>query len=155
MEDQRPPRVDADERTTILTLLQYQRESFARKVEGVNDVDGTTAIVPSGTTLLWLANHMADAERIWLLHRLQGANPADDPPHESTLAGALARYRSTWTVADGAIAASPDLGQRCRPFDDRPPVSLRWILVHLLEETARHAGHADILRELADGTTGR
>ncbi len=50
---------------------------------------------------------------------------------------------------------APDLDRPCQPFDDEPPVSLRWILLHLLEETARHAGHADILRELVDGKTGR
>ena len=155
MGDQKPPRVHADERTTILALLQYQRESFLRKVSGVGDVLGGTASVASGTTLLWLANHMADAERTWLLHRFQGANPGDDPPHEPTIAEALIRYRNTWALVDAVVASSPDLDAICPDFDGGAPVSLRWILLHLLEETARHAGHADILRELVDGNTGR
>lgn len=145
----------ADERTTILTLLQYQRESFVRKLDGVGDVDGAAAAVASGTSLLWLANHMADAERIWLLHRFQGADPADDPPHAVKIEAALDRYRATWDAVDEVIESAPDLDGACQPFDDGPQVSLRWILLHLLEETARHAGHADILRELVDGKTGR
>ena len=155
MGDEKPPRVATDERTTILALLQYQRESFLRKVSGVGDDLATTALVPSGTTLLWLANHMADAERIWLLHRFRSTDPSADPPHESTIAGACDRYRATWAAADDAIRSAADLDSTTPPFDDGPVVSLRWILLHLLEETARHAGHADILRELLDGTTGR
>jgi uncharacterized damage-inducible protein DinB len=147
--------MDAEERTTVLALLQYQRESFVRKLEGVGDVDGAAAAVASGTSLLWLANHMADAERTWLLHRFEGADPANDPPHELKVEAALDRYRATWTAVDEVIASAPDLDRPCQPFDDEPPVSLRWILLHLLEETARHAGHADILRELVDGKTGR
>ena len=147
--------MDADERRTVLALLQYQRESFVRKLEGVGDVDGAAAAVASGTSLLWLANHMADAERTWLLHRFEGVDPANDPPHELTVQAALDRYRATWTSVDEVIASAPDLDRTCEPFDDEPPVSLRWILLHLLEETARHAGHADILRELVDGQTGR
>ncbi len=102
-----------------------------------------------------LANHMADAERIWLLHRFQGADPADDPPHAVTVEAALDRYRETWAAVAEVLASSPDLDAVSPAFDGGPPVSLRWVLLHLLEETARHAGHADILRELVDGTTGR
>jgi hypothetical protein len=53
------------------------------------------------------------------------------------------------------VGKTKSLDQDCPPFDSGPPVNLRWILAHLLEETARHAGHADILRELLDGSTGR
>jgi hypothetical protein len=53
------------------------------------------------------------------------------------------------------LAAVPSLDEVCRHVGDEAPVNLRWVLMHLLEETARHAGHADILRELVDGTTGR
>ena len=142
-------------RSTALALLQFQRDSFLRKVSGVDDELATIALVPSGTTLLWLTNHMADAERIWLLHRFQSADPAADPPHAATIAGACDRYRATWTVTDVVIRSAADLDATTPPFDDGPVVSLRWMLLHLLEETARHAGHADIIRELLDGTTGR
>jgi uncharacterized damage-inducible protein DinB len=153
--DQKPPRLAGDETAILLALLRYQRESFLRSITGIDDTSASTSPVASGTTLLWLTNHIADAERIWLLHRFSSADPSDDPPHAPTIAAASDRYRATWIITDQIIAANPDLGTECPPFDDGPTVSLRWILAHLLEETARHAGHADILRELLDGTTGR
>lgn len=154
MADQKPPRGQAGERESVLALLQFQRESFLRKTDGIDDAGAAASPVASGTSLLWLTNHMADAERIWVLHRFAGTHPADDPPHAETIATARARYRTTWPVVD-AVIASADLDAPCRSFDDGPLVNVRWILLHLLEETARHAGHADILRELLDGTTGR
>lgn len=65
-----------------------------------------------------------------------------------------AAYRDGWVRVD-AIVAGADLDQTCRDVGDETPVNLRWVLVHMLEETARHAGHADVLGELIDGRTGR
>jgi hypothetical protein len=73
---------------------------------------------------------------------------------EGSLAGAIEVYRATWQRVDDIIAAA-SLDDLCRAVGDESPVNLRWVLMHLLEETARHAGHADIIRELLDGTTGR
>jgi hypothetical protein len=154
MPDQKPPRLHGDERETVLALLRYQRESFLRNTDDIDDTGASASSVPSGTTLLWLTNHMADAERTWVLHRFAGADPTDDPTFADTIANARERYRTTWALVD-AVIASAHLDTTCRAFKTDPPVSLRWILLHLLEETARHAGHADILRELLDGTTGR
>ena len=70
------------------------------------------------------------------------------------MAAAVDAYRATWVRVD-AITAAARLDDWCRDVGDDPPVNLRWVLMHLLEETARHAGHADILRELIDGDTGR
>jgi len=66
-----------------------------------------------------------------------------------------AAYRVAWQQVDRVAFAGAGLDELCRLPDADPPVSLRWVLMHLLEETARHAGHADILRELIDGRTGR
>jgi uncharacterized damage-inducible protein DinB len=153
--DQKPPRLTGDETTILMALLGYQRESFLRKVADIDNEMASHSSVASGTTLLWLTNHLADAERIWLLHRFSSADPSDDPPHATTITEASDRYRATWTITDHVIATATNLEAECPPFDHNPTVSLRWILIHLLEETARHAGHADILRELLDGTTGR
>jgi hypothetical protein len=84
--------------------------------------------------------------------------PADHPTDDTitdndTVASTLALYRATSAQVDEVIAAA-SLDDRAQP-DDLPRVNLRWILAHLLEETARHAGHADILRGLYDGATGR
>jgi hypothetical protein len=64
-------------------------------------------------------------------------------------------YQQVWNQVDAVIATAPRLDEVCRNSGDEAPVYLRWVLMHLLEETARHAGHADILRELIDGTSGR
>ena len=68
---------------------------------------------------------------------------------------AIVTYKGVWREVDAVIETSPSLDQACRYVGDEAPVNLRWVLMHLLEETARHAGHADILRELIDGATGR
>jgi hypothetical protein len=71
------------------------------------------------------------------------------------VASAVAAYRATWERVDAVIAAAPSLDVTCADVGVELPVNLRWVVAHLLEETARHAGHADILRELIDGVTGR
>jgi hypothetical protein len=152
MPDRKPVRLAGDERTTLLALLQYQRGSFVRKVQGVDEAAAASSPVASGTSLLWLANHIGDAEATWVLRRF--AQRTDDPPPAPDVAGAIDRYRAITAAVDEVVAAA-SLDDLCPPFDDQPPVDLRWIVAHLLEETARHAGHADILRELIDETTGR
>jgi len=155
--DHKPPRLTGDERTTLCALLQYQRDSFVRKVGGVDDRAARETIVGSGTTLLWLTKHLAHAEHLWVVQRFAGQHgdgPDDDVHPADTLVSAIATYRRTWIDVDEIVAAS-DLDALCRDVGDDPPVNLRWVLAHLLEETARHAGHADILREVIDGHTGR
>jgi hypothetical protein len=145
-----------DDRATLLALLRYQRESFVRKVSGIDDSEGATPAVSSGTSLLWLTNHMADAETMWVLRRFVGlpSDPVEDA-HAFGMDDAIARYRRVCGDVDAVIDAVASLDQPCPPFDAEPVVNVRWILAHLLEETARHAGHADILRELINGETGR
>ena len=158
MADRKPPRLAAAERETVLTLLQYQRESFVRKVSGVDDAAARRVLVSTGTNLLWLTKHMAGAEVVWIQFRFAGLDVArrDDTVHPGdTLAAAVDEYRATWARTDAIVAAAPDLDEQCRRAEDLPPVNLRFVLMHLLEETARHAGHADILRELIDGQSGR
>ena len=155
--DQKPPRVLGDERATLQTLLQYQRESVLRKVDGVSDEDARRSPVPTGTSLLWLLKHLVMAETVWVLIRFAGqdlAVPDDTVRAEDTMAAAVDEYRRTWAVVDAAVAAA-DLDDSCQVGDGGEVPDLRWVLAHLLEETARHAGHADILRELLDGATGR
>jgi uncharacterized damage-inducible protein DinB len=157
MPDQRPPRVATGERDTLHALLQYQRDSIVRKVTGVDDVAARTPIVESGTTLLWLLRHLAHAETLWIVHRFAGEDidAFDGALDQSdTIAAAVDAYRAVWVEVDAVVAGSPDLDEACRRAGE-PPVNLRWVLMHLLEETARHAGHADILRELVDGQVGR
>jgi len=160
--DLKPPRSLWSEAEALGALLQYQRESVLRKVEGLSDDQARTELVGSATTLLWLLKHLSRAERMWVLGRFGGGDPGpldDSIGPEDTLAGLTDAYRATWTVTDAAIVHALESGggldAPARAPGPDGPVNLRWVLMHLLEETARHAGHADILRELIDGATGR
>ena len=158
MADQKPPRRASDERETLQALLQYQRESLVKKVSGVSAEAARHSPVASGTSLLWLMKHMARAESLWILQRFAGQDPVIDDDRvrpEDTVESAIDAYRSTWLCTDAVVAATPTMDVSCRYLGDEAPVNLRWVLMHLLEETARHAGHADVLRELIDGGTGR
>ena len=158
MSDLKPPRLAGDERATLLALLQFQRESVLRKLDDLDDETAKRRLVGSDTTLLWLVQHLAHAETLWFQVRFRGDGPEvlDVLAMEtgSTLAQAIDAYRQTWSRSDAVVTAA-DLDDLVADDQDLGPVNLRWVLSHLLEETARHAGHADILRELIDGTTGR
>jgi uncharacterized damage-inducible protein DinB len=156
--DQKPPRRVGGEGETLQALLQFQRDSLVRKVSGVDDQAARKSLVESGTSLLWLVQHLSRAESLWILRRFAGqdaALPEETVHPDDTLATAIDTYRATWARVDAVVDAAPSLDEVCREVGDEAPVNLRWVLMHLLEETARHSGHADILRELIDGQTGR
>ena len=158
MADQMPPKLEGDERETLIALLQYQRGSLVKKVNGVSEAGARQSPLASGTSLLWLIKHMARAESLWILQRFAGQNcdiEDDAVRPEDTVESAVAAYVATWRQVDSVVGACPTLDETCRNAGDDAPVNLRWVLMHLLEETARHAGHADVLRELLDGDTGR
>jgi uncharacterized damage-inducible protein DinB len=155
--DQKPPRLEEDERHTVLALLQYQRSSIVKKVHGLSDESARRPMVGTGTSLLWLVKHLTRAEGVWICRRFAGQDielPSDAVGPGDTVDGVVAAYRLAWARTERAIGGA-DLGDTCRAVGDEAPVNLRWVLMHLLEETARHAGHADILREMIDGSTGR
>jgi uncharacterized damage-inducible protein DinB len=154
--DQKPPRLAGGEREVLMALLQFQRESLLRKLAGLDSEAVRRRLVGSETTLLWLVKHLTQAELMWLALRFAGQDV--DLPDETVLPSDTAEsvsadYRAASARAD-AIAAAASLDDPCRRHPEPAP-NLRWVLMHLLEETARHAGHADILRELIDGSTGR
>lgn len=159
MTDRPPPRLHgASERETLLALLQFQRESTVSKLDGLDDAVVRQSPVPTGTSLLWLVKHLTMAETIWVVHRFAGRTdpplPANEIDDRDTIASVVAGYRAIWSLVD-EIVAGASLTDECAAIGAGSMVDLRWILMHLLEETARHAGHADILRELIDGSTGR
>jgi len=156
MPDQKPPRA-VGEREILRAAWQFQRDSLVRKVTGVSEADARRSPVGSGTTLLWLVQHTCYAERIWVRARFAAEEiaVAGDTVPSATLPEAVAVYEAEWTLVD-AIVEAHDLDEAMpNPNGGDTPVTLRWIVVHLIEEVARHAGHADILRELLDGDTGR
>jgi hypothetical protein len=157
MIDRKPPRVEADELATLLALLRYQRESLVRKVEGVTPEQAAWSPVPTGSDPQWLVTPMVDAEQSWIVRRFAGlATDVGEAPRDAdTVAHAVERYRATWATVDALAVGADGPDEPCRGEETIPPVTLRWVLAHLLEETARHAGHADIVRELIDGAVGR
>ncbi|MEV5778739.1 DinB family protein [Streptomyces antimycoticus] len=152
-----PPATGADEKATLRGFLDYLRNSVADKAAGVPEPQVRTGGVPSGTSLLGLLKHLAFVERFYFLGEDAGDWPATmRPSAQDTLDGVLADYRKTVERANRVIDACPDLALPAPRAPRRGSApSMRWVLVHMIEETGRHAGHADILREQIDGSTGR
>ena len=156
--DKRPPVLAADEKATLVHFLEYLRESFTYKLAGLSDDEARRQLVPSGTSLLGLAKHLAGVELGWFCSTFAGEDVNADRTlkPEETLASVLDQYKSACARANEVIVACEDMSQPCarvRPDGQQP--TFRWILTHIVEETARHAGHADILREQIDGQVGR
>jgi uncharacterized damage-inducible protein DinB len=150
--DLRPPESTAGEKQTLLTFLDYLRESVVRKTEGVPDEAVNTSAVPSGTSLSWLLRHLAAVELNWVVWAYEGHDgpPWDDEPApgDETRDELVAAYRDAVARANAVIAACADLDRPgARSLRETAPPNMRWVLVHMIEETGRHAGHADILRE--------
>jgi uncharacterized damage-inducible protein DinB len=161
------PPLNADERTTLESWLDFHRATLAVKCEGLDDEQAAEpSVPPSGFTLTGLVQHLAEVERNWFRRVLAGehAPPIYDPEADPDgpdggfdLAenATLSAARATWQEE---IAAARDLCA-ARALTDTgrfmgQDVSLRWIYVHLIEEYARHNGHADLIRERIDGATG-
>lgn len=155
--DHLAPRITGGEREILTGLLQFQRESMLRKVAGVHADAARKSVVGSGTSLLWLVKHLARVELMWFTLRFAGSDeglPDDTVTEADTVASVSAGYQAATARADAIIAAA-SLDDLCQAAPGDMPLSLLWVVAHMLEETARHAGHADILRELIDGETGR
>ncbi len=153
------PREDGGELATALAFLNFARECVIKKADDVSDEDVRRPLVPTGTSLIRLIRHLTDGEYYWFqVHLLgEGAEPdwdaaeSDDRPP----AQIIADYRAAIEASNRAIAKINDPNALAvRPVDGRR-LSLRWTIAHMTSETARHAGHADIVRELIDGVTGR
>jgi len=151
-----------DEWSVLVGYLDYHRAVLARKAEGITEEQARVAACPpSDLTLLGLIRHMTDGERLWFRRSLKGESVpflyGDDdedlhPPADATLAEALASYWAEIEIANANIAsASLDDATEGEP---QPGRSLRRTIVHMIEEYARHCGHADLLRQAIDGTTG-
>ncbi|MFF3645545.1 DinB family protein [Streptomyces sp. NPDC002564] len=159
--DLRPPGTNTDEKTTLLAFLDYLRECVLAKAAGVPEPAVRTPGVPSGTNLLLLLKHLTAVELNWFVwaYAGEGEEPwADEDPVSAadSAADLAAAYRAAVARANEVVRACADLDRPgVRSLRETPPPSMRWVLVHMVEETARHAGHADILRERIDGSTGR
>ena len=159
MADHRTPFTLSDERQTLLDFLGYLRECVVRKAADLDEDTVRRPGVPSGTSLLGLIKHLTRVEVAWFQWVFAGLEitlPANDLTDADTPASVMEAYRRACRESDAICMAVADLDRLSARAGVAPePMSLRWILVHMVEETARHAGHADILREQIDGATGR
>jgi uncharacterized damage-inducible protein DinB len=157
--DLRPPSLNADEKTTLVVFLDYLRDAVAAKATGLTDEQARTPGVPSGTSLSGLVKHLTAVELNWFVWGYAGTDVPlwdDEAPPVEPAAEMLAEYRAAVERCNEIIEACPDLDRPgVRSLRETPPPSMRWLLVHMIEETARHAGHADILREQIDRAVGR
>jgi Protein of unknown function (DUF664) len=158
-----------EERRALVYFLQYQRDSVLAILDGLDEAAWQKPVVPSGWTPAGLVQHLGDAERHWFQQVVTGSDPglAWDEGRPAYVPGAaflcgrpaaevVAYYRDQIGRSDAVLAVTPlsaaPRGQHGDPDEAEPP-SVRWIVLHMIEETACHAGHLDIARELLDGRT--
>ena len=168
MTARKPDRHLADPKELLLGFLDYYRSVIIGKVEGLTDDQVRTSQLPSGWTPLELLKHLAYMERRWLRWGFRAESVPDPRGDEdqsgrwhagredtvATLTAALrAAGEQTRAIATGA-SLSDVSAPGGRVTGDTPGPTLAWILTYVLQEYARHAGHLDVARELADGTTG-
>jgi len=155
-----------DERSVLQTMLTYVRETAIAKVEGLSDELVVAAPIATSplTNPASLINHLRWVEFDWIETRFLGGEDigpwtAEDPDGEMTqglsmnAAEVIAAYRAQTNRCDELVAGVDLDTPSAEPLREFHP-NLRWILNHLVEETARHNGHLDLLREMADGSTG-
>ncbi|RII08561.1 DinB superfamily protein [Streptomyces sp. YIM 130001] len=156
-----------DERSLLTTMLGYARATAVAKCEGLAAEGASAAPLPGSplTTVGGIVNHLRWVEHWWFEVIFLGEPDVgpwtdDDPDRELRLgaqlplAEVIAEYEAAAARHDAIIAAAGLDATAKHPIRDGTHVTLGWILLHMIEETARHNGHLDILRELADGTTG-
>ncbi|MGW1726045.1 DinB family protein [Streptomyces sp. NPDC002306] len=162
------PAQNADERTMLEGWLDYHRQTLAHKCQGLTDEQLRTASVqPSELSLMGLVRHMAEVERGWFRKVLTGddlsplyySDEDRDGEFHLTTADTWQEAYDSWQ-AEIAVARRNASGfglddlSKGRSRSTEEPFSLRWIYTHMIEEYARHNGHADLIRERIDGVTG-
>jgi uncharacterized damage-inducible protein DinB len=159
-----------DQKTVLLRYLQEGRDALLWKLEGLSEYDLRRPLVPTGTNLLGLVKHVASTEAQYLAdvfgrpfdEELPWLDDAAEPnadmwaTADESAADIVALYRRVWASSDATVAALPLDAPGVVPWwrEETRYVTLQQILVHMIAETHRHAGHADIVRELVDGTAG-
>lgn len=156
-----------DEETLLHAFLDWYRETVALKCEGLSEEQAHRRLLPSSPamSMAGLVNHLRWVEFVWFEHRLLGSpdtSPwpdSDDPDIEFAvddrpLDELLAEYERQCERSREIVKGLPLDAMTIPPVYGDDHISLRWIMHHMIEETARHAGHLDIMRELLDGVRG-
>lgn len=152
-----------EERAMLVAFLQRQRAAMLFRLEGLDQSQAAQSMVPSGTSLLGTVKHLAWVERWWFSDFI-GGQPQEYPWTEEdpdadfsveetdSIESISQLYVDAIADSNAVIDAAADL--EVVGTKGKTPKSLRWVLIHMIEETARHAGHADIVREMIDGVAG-
>lgn len=162
-----PPR-QAGEREALEGWLDFHRDTLLWKCSGLTAAQlKERAVTPSTLSLLGLIRHMTEVERGWFRNRAEGQDidysysSEDDPDGDFDNldeADARAELEAFLDEVEEARAAVRGKGLDDlivpNPRDPRPPADIRWVFIHMIEEYARHNGHADLIRERIDGATG-
>ena len=160
---------DTSERARLRHFLNEQRRAVVAIVEGLDEAGLQTAVLPSGWTPIGLLRHLIGAEAMWFQWVALGVEPRvvwedgiEDPPwtpgapfatgHSS--AAVIEQYRRQCAISDEVLAThdldAPLVGDHGLDWPDEPITDLRWVALHMIEETARHAGHLDLIREAVE-----
>ncbi|HEX5511842.1 MAG TPA: DinB family protein [Actinomycetales bacterium] len=162
------------ERDRLQHFLDQQRSAVLAIIEGLDEAQLHTPVLPSAWTPIGLVRHLAGAEAMWFQWVVLGTQPRMtwddgivDPPFDPEApfvtghsgAAVIEQYRRQCDISN-EVLQSQDLhvallGEHGLDWPDEPITDLRWVVLHMIEETARHAGHLDAARELLDGATGR
>ena len=160
------PAFDADNRTALLGWYDLQRGILAMKCEGLSDEDAHRSLIPTSPlmTVAGIIAHVTWAEQLWFEHAFLGSSfdgPGWDDVEDSefmvegrTLADLLTAYDEQCARTDQIIAAHDLTDRGVGGQFPAASATLEWMLLHMLEELARHAGHLDLIRELLDGEQG-
>jgi uncharacterized damage-inducible protein DinB len=151
------PEPTSDERELLLRYLHSQRDAVLRKTGGISDHQARWR--PDGRliSLIGIVNHLTHVEWRWIeggyLRRPVSRSEEEFAAEGLVLSEVVEAYRKRAAFTDATVREAPDLDAPCQ-LSSFEGIDLRWVLLHLIEETARHAGHADATRELLDGTRG-
>jgi uncharacterized damage-inducible protein DinB len=156
----------ASELDMLLAFLDYQRETMIWKLEGLSEEQARSVHSPKGNSIGGMVRHLAYVERNWFRGVFRGEQDLEVPwtkedpdadfrlPDDMTVQDVIDFYRTSYADSNEIARAAGSLDDRAVVEREGVRVTLRWILCHMIEETARHAGHADISREIIDGSVG-
>lgn len=155
--------LSGSEKELLMLFLQNQRDVLLWKLEGLTDEQLQQTHAPSSLTLIGIVKHLTRVEGSWLQQDLLGTEvlvlnkPKDEwnlEPRE-TCDGIIAGYRTACAKSDEIVEKLPLETVLAEPHPQQAGVTLRWALMHMIEETARHLGQADMIRESIDGMVGQ
>lgn len=159
------PPYHAGEKDMLLAYLDFQRDTAVCKLQGLGEDDARRTLGPSSLTLVGIVTHLTYVERVWfrtvflgedvtaLSHR-DDASLYWSPPEGASLDDVIAAYRKEVAHSNEVILAHSLDEVAATGRRHRPPMQLRWIMLHMIEEVARHLGHMDLIRESIDGQVG-